>query len=326
MISDHTVTTGEYRRKAFADLCILASLPEEKRRIWETQFDSNKVLSAMLNHAPTDRGTRYVSCAILSCTKQLDLWIGLAWDWLKFLLLPFKTSHKEKLEPLSLSSTPTISSPAANVSVVPTQRPSDFETQLRRRQGGVCAVIDIRGEQGKFIGAHIVRRSIAKADDSNAGIASARTVTWDILRHYVDLSEEFIASLSTTIDSPGNGVLLEMALHASFDDYEWCFVPTEDPGVYTVKWFTEPSYLFEVAGRSQIKFESKYSTPIELPHTKFLTIHRAVAEVLHESGVGEYLNLFMDTFSTRNSPFCPEKLEGQELALRLSLLPLAAHL
>jgi hypothetical protein len=41
------------------------------------------------------------------------------------------------------------------------------------RQGKECAVIDARPGKVKLIGAHIIRRSIAKADGSAAGIVSA---------------------------------------------------------------------------------------------------------------------------------------------------------
>jgi hypothetical protein len=54
--------------------------------------------------------------------------------------------------------------------------------------------------------------------------------------------------------------------------------------------------------------------------------HAAVAEVLHSSGAGEYLDFVIDMFHPGSSPMLLGKFGGQDLDLRLSVLSLAeAH-
>jgi hypothetical protein len=47
-----------------------------------------------------------------------------------------------------------------------------------------------------------------------------------MLRHYVDLPDEIIEDLENTIDSPSNGMLLQIEMHAEFDNFSWFFEPT----------------------------------------------------------------------------------------------------
>jgi hypothetical protein len=55
------------------------------------QIDSYKVLRAMLDHAPTERGKRYAACCIICCGEDRVQLVGLANDCVKFLLYPCMT-------------------------------------------------------------------------------------------------------------------------------------------------------------------------------------------------------------------------------------------
>jgi len=50
--------------------------------------------------------------------------------------------------------------------------------------------------------------------------------TWDILQHYVDLSKVQIEDLENVIDSPSNGMLLDIGMHVGFDKLDWYFEQT----------------------------------------------------------------------------------------------------
>ena len=54
----------------------------------------------------------------------------------------------------------------------------------------------------------------------------SRPSTWDILQHYADLSKAEIEDLENTIDSPSNGMLLQLEMHSDFDKFMWYFEPT----------------------------------------------------------------------------------------------------
>lgn len=92
LISDDTTTAmrirqAEARLLWFAEVAPLA----QSRTIPDTVIDAYRVLKAMLDYAPTERGKRYTACCIIcgkECRAQL---IALANDWVKFLLYPCMT-------------------------------------------------------------------------------------------------------------------------------------------------------------------------------------------------------------------------------------------
>ena len=94
----------------------------------------------------------------------------------------------------------------------------------------------------------------------------------------------------------------------------------QTPNVYTVEWLGESTTLYDDHGCSTVTFTNSSDEPIDLPEVKFIRIHAAIAKVLHASGVGEYLDLVMDTFNFGSSS---GKLSGQDLEIRMSLLSLA---
>lgn len=54
----------------------------------------------------------------------------------------------------------------------------------------------------------------------------SRPLTWDILRHYADISDETTESLENTIDSPSNGILLDTGMYSLFNEFAWYFEAT----------------------------------------------------------------------------------------------------
>ena len=52
-------------------------------------------------------------------------------------------------------------------------------------------------------------------------------LTWDIIRQYADLS---VVDLENSLDSPENGILLEIGMHHAFEHFEWCFEATVSQG------------------------------------------------------------------------------------------------
>ena len=54
----------------------------------------------------------------------------------------------------------------------------------------------------------------------------SRPSTWDILQHYVDLPKAQIEDLENAIDSPSNGMLIDIGMHICFDNFQWYFEQT----------------------------------------------------------------------------------------------------
>jgi hypothetical protein len=51
--------------------------------------------------------------------------------------------------------------------------------------------------------------------------------TLDILAHYMAIPHEDVVAIIQGIDSPANGIAMEMNSHVSFDQFEICLTPTE---------------------------------------------------------------------------------------------------
>jgi hypothetical protein len=69
--------------------------------ILNSQIDSHKVLEAMLEHAPTERGKRYVACAIICCREDVQELVSLANDRVRLLLWPCITRDTLPVGPYS---------------------------------------------------------------------------------------------------------------------------------------------------------------------------------------------------------------------------------
>jgi len=93
LISDDSVLTTMRTRQAEARLRWFTEVAPltESRTIPDTGIDAYKVLKAMLDHAPTERGKRYVACCIICGEESCVELIALANDWVKFLLYPCMT-------------------------------------------------------------------------------------------------------------------------------------------------------------------------------------------------------------------------------------------
>lgn len=91
LISDPHIPTTMRTQQAEARLRWFSQVVPEFRTIPDTGIDSYKVLKAMLDHAPTERGKFYVACCIMRGDEDRVQLIGLAKDWVKFLLYPSMT-------------------------------------------------------------------------------------------------------------------------------------------------------------------------------------------------------------------------------------------
>jgi hypothetical protein len=91
LISDPHIPITMRAQQAEARLRWFSQVVPESRTIPDTGIDSYKVLKAMLDHAPTERGKCYVACCIICGDEDRVQLIGLARDWVKFLLYPCMT-------------------------------------------------------------------------------------------------------------------------------------------------------------------------------------------------------------------------------------------
>jgi len=92
LINDDTTTTMRIRQAEARLLWFVEVAPlTQSRTIPDTAIDAYKILKAMLDYAPTERGKRYAACCIMCGKECRDQLIALANDWVKFLLYPCMT-------------------------------------------------------------------------------------------------------------------------------------------------------------------------------------------------------------------------------------------
>ena len=70
-----------------------------------------------------------------------------------------------------------------------------------------------------------------------------------------------------------------------------------------------------------MKFQNHSNDPtISLPKPEYLALHAAIAHILHETRLGEYLSTMMDYFIPDSSSVLPGKFTSEDLALRIRLM------
>ena len=92
LINDDVPTSMRTQQAEARLRWFIVVLPQaESRMIPDIAIDSHKVLKAMLDHAPTERGKRYAACCIMCDKESCVELMALASDWVKFLLYPCMT-------------------------------------------------------------------------------------------------------------------------------------------------------------------------------------------------------------------------------------------
>jgi hypothetical protein len=90
---------------------------------------------------------------------------------------------------------------------------------------------------------------------------------------------------------------------------------------YKVKWFGEALLIFSTFGREVVTFQNQPNQPIiPLPKPEYIALHAAIAHILHETKLGEYLSTIIDYFMPNSSSVLPGKFNSEDLPLRITLM------
>ena len=82
-IDNTSLATKDLVRKAKSHIASLSNI-----NVIEGMGEVAPILRAMIDHAPCERGQRYAACAIICCDNEIPQLVNVAYDWVKFLLLP----------------------------------------------------------------------------------------------------------------------------------------------------------------------------------------------------------------------------------------------
>jgi hypothetical protein len=84
---------------------------------------------------------------------------------------------------------------------------------------------------------------------------------WDIIHHYANIS---VVNLENSLDSPENGILLQVEMHRAFEHFKWCLVATVSQGFRA---FTRLKLTVAFAGATRrIQGEVVWRGPLNLLH------------------------------------------------------------
>ena len=82
-IDNASLATKDLVRKAKSHIASLSNID-----VIEGMGEVAPILRAVIDHAPCERGQRYAACAIICCDNEIPQLVNVAYDWVKFLLLP----------------------------------------------------------------------------------------------------------------------------------------------------------------------------------------------------------------------------------------------
>jgi len=306
---------------------------EDDTKVPGTQISMQDLLSAMIEGSVHSGGQRYVAAAIIAAYNSADeaegapsKLVGLASDWLRFLLLPVKRAYAHKEPPVSEHSTPTIEQSERHAEHIPHNRPADFRPMLMARDQSRCVVtgawevhVPMNGPHTFLEAAHIIRRAIFVDRQTSEDFLPA---TLDILKNFASLSDIETEVLTSIIDTPQNGMMLDVRWHLYFDHLEWCLLPTETVHKYSVHFFKAERAPSDYLPPMTVVFADHSKEEIPLPNAKLIAIHAAVAHVLHMSGAGKELDKILDFFGDCGAAGVVKDIHSDDLPIRLSLMSL----
>jgi hypothetical protein len=144
------------------------------------------------------------------------------------------------------------------------------------------------------------------------------------------ISHEDVVTIVKDIDSPANGIAMEMNYEEYFDDFRLCLVPTEvrlrhlefplihrnwrinlqQENVYKVKsyrkWNRGPA---GIAPLDEVIFKDHTTENIALPNPTFMRLRAALCGVLHVSGAGKDIeNIVRDLETDSNGNGPPKRI------------------
>ncbi|KAI1783437.1 hypothetical protein LXA43DRAFT_1046692, partial [Ganoderma leucocontextum] len=320
------------------------------------RFTVSGIVKAMYDNSETlclKRGRVYVSAAICACADdalkdpapeggqaQLALAQGLvrlASTWAAFFLWPFygraPTEPPLHLNDISGNATPTRDMTEVIMGDgLSSSRSSTLREDVLKRDGEKCTVTgddddDIAPDPippGMLTSvlevAHLFKRSTAVYGGSDDRKFRSMAVTFEILKHYCQLPDKYIADMAF-VDTPENAITIAERLHPLFDRLSWCLIPTATLHVYKFHDYApHTSQLKRIPSLVTFKDHSVADQPpqpepsqslgkrtrdqrgIDLPSHELICLHAALAGVLHMSGAAGVFKLIADRHNHGDPP------------------------
>ncbi|KAJ6567322.1 hypothetical protein DFH09DRAFT_1278381 [Mycena vulgaris] len=301
---------------------IIANYSEQLDEAGAKRYDLCNVLRGMLDYAPTTDGSRYVAAVLHIAASKNDKGrsvVTVAKAWFDHLLLPMLyVTEEDSCCPQTPSSrdsqTSTLDSTYVETSDRVEQR--DFrvavvnEVQLAKRENHRCAITGKfdadrstllrqtgrsnevpRGGRGHATmkATHILPLTLRSLKDDGknptAVILRDAARTWDMLSAWTQID---LKDLQVRLASPANGIYMCAEEHAYFGAFRFYLKKSLLPGDRnTYEAITLRGLLTTGEPTSTVVFSGDMG--IDPPSSEYIAIHAAVAQILHLSGVFEYV-------------------------------------
>ncbi|KAF8157155.1 hypothetical protein B0H34DRAFT_798460 [Crassisporium funariophilum] len=277
----------------------------------------DEIMSAMLSFVRGcggDDGQRYVASAILACSEVEDVveaLEALGTTWVTHFLFIFKTTMNHSTQSskrISELATPTLDETASHLLNGLGHRKNSFADDVKARDGYKCVVtgsisedhprlLQLKQPEFKLESSHILCRALGnfKSSHTSQSFKSA-AITFDILVNFTGLLVKNLEELSDLIDHPTNGMLLQLDAHHGFDKFKWYLQKTDKDDVYDLKKLK----LLPLPDNIRVSFEDhsndfqsnakKRERSVDLPNPHYFAIHAAIAQVLHYTKAGQFLD------------------------------------
>ncbi|KAF7295531.1 hypothetical protein MIND_01093100 [Mycena indigotica] len=265
-----------------------ASLQEPPKG--DSPYRLDRLVEAMLKHAPTESGTRYVALVIIDAQTSSDpapTLVDVAEAWLNHLIVPMLTL---RLENPSRSSR--LEDSGSSDDTLPKQ-PSLHDLLLQREGNRPLIQADI------WDAGYMQRLMVAnkKLPEIIRGIQPTKVtrilpisgtyptdsvdMSWEMFQSWTDTPLEAIAELET--DSPRHAILLCDFDHWLVRSFRCYFEPVlNEPNTYIGHTLLDHIKFSTGQRTTQIKF-----TGNDAPSPELFRIHAAYAQVFHACGVDQ---------------------------------------
>ena len=90
-----------------------------------------------------------------------------------------------------------------------------------------------------------------------------------------------------------------------------------------MKWFETPLGVYKNCKPKFVEFKDKSNTGTAPPDSRHLALHRALAHVLHDTGIGTYLDTVIENFAPDASTYHTHKFSVTDLELKTFFLDIA---
>ncbi|KAL9708594.1 hypothetical protein Ac2012v2_008139 [Leucoagaricus gongylophorus] len=268
-----------------------------------------KLLMAMLDHAPTDSGRRYVATVLaIAGTKGVDAVTEAADQWLEHMFFKMLSISRATTTQPTRSFTPTLDNTAQRIEKADRTEQKALRESVQRRERDRCAITGAFDSQvaltlmsqelpfpsglRQFLeAAHIIPLSLNGFDKNRSSELREAAITWDMLRSWtgIDLGK----LVGSKINTPENTILMCRDQHLDFGRYRWYLdkdAYPDNPNKYKAQG-SRSNYRFTSGEATRdVEFLASAESMVKPPDPEIIRIHAAFARVLSLSGAIDYFD------------------------------------